>query len=124
MFIRQCYRIRNGKRYAYWALVKSRRTQRGPRQHIVSYIGQADEMVREGIKQAAQGSTDRQRKLFGDVEPEYAEVDVKRVRVERCREFGGPWLGLPRSSTWAPDSRRSAAPRVASFSGVIGLWMR
>jgi len=23
-----------------------------------------------------------------------------------------------------PDSRRSAAPRVASFSGVIGLWMR
>ena len=94
MFIRQCYRIRNGKRYAYWALVESRRTQRGPRQHIVSYIGQADEMVREGIKQAAQGSTDRQRKLFDDVEPEYAEVDVKRVRVERCREFGGPWLGL------------------------------
>ncbi|MEJ2353557.1 MAG: hypothetical protein P8Y03_27580 [Anaerolineales bacterium] len=29
-----------------------------------------------------------------------------------------------RSSTRAPDSRRSAAPRVASFSGVIGLWMR
>jgi len=60
----------------------------------VSYIGQADEVVREGVKQAAQGSTDRQRKLFDDVEPEYAEVDVKRVRVERCREFGGPWLGL------------------------------
>lgn len=94
MFIRQCYRIRNGKRYAYWALVESRRTQRGPRQHIVSYVGQADEMVREGIKQAAQGSTDRQRKLFDDIEPEYVEVDVKRVRVERCREFGGLWLGL------------------------------
>ena len=35
---------------------------------------------------------------------------------------------LPRTATevehWAPDSRRSAAPRVASFSGVIGLWMR
>ena len=31
---------------------------------------------------------------------------------------------LPRSSTRAPDSRRSAAPRVASFSGVNGLWMR
>ena len=31
---------------------------------------------------------------------------------------------LPRSSTRVPVSRRSAAPRVASFSGVNGLWMR
>lgn len=31
---------------------------------------------------------------------------------------------LPRSSTRAPDRRRSAAPSVASLSGVIGLWMR
>lgn len=31
---------------------------------------------------------------------------------------------LPRSSTRVPASRRSAAPRVASFSGVNGLWMR
>src|SRR5207247_4472605 len=26
-------------------------------------------------------------------EPEWVEVDVKRVRVERSRKFGGPWLG-------------------------------
>jgi hypothetical protein len=31
---------------------------------------------------------------------------------------------LPRSSTRVPFSRRSAAPSVASFSGVNGLWMR
>jgi transposase len=34
------------------------------------------------------------RSLFDPAEPEYVEVDVKGVRVERCRDFGGPWLGL------------------------------
>ncbi|NQT20874.1 MAG: IS1634 family transposase [Planctomycetes bacterium] len=92
--IRQCYRTKNGKRYSYWALVESRRTARGPRQHVVSYIGQAHEVARQGAKQAAQGSPNRQCKLFADVEPAYVEVDANRVRVERCREFGGPWLGL------------------------------
>jgi len=36
----------------------------------------------------------RQCKLFADVEPAYVEVDANRVRVERCREFGGRWLAL------------------------------
>jgi hypothetical protein len=31
---------------------------------------------------------------------------------------------LPRSRTRVPGSRRNASPRVASFSGVNGLWMR
>jgi len=30
--------------------------------------------------------------LFDDVEPRWVEVDIKRIRVERCLEFGGPWL--------------------------------
>jgi len=32
--------------------------------------------------------------LFRDTQPEWVEVDVKRVHVERSRKFGGPWLGL------------------------------
>ena len=32
MFVRPCYRSKNGKRHAYWALVESYRTERGPRQ--------------------------------------------------------------------------------------------
>ena len=28
MFIRQCFRKKNGKRHAYWALVESYRTER------------------------------------------------------------------------------------------------
>ena len=27
-------------------------------------------------------------------EPQWLEVDLRRVRVERTRDFGGPWLGL------------------------------
>ncbi|MBI4333483.1 MAG: IS1634 family transposase [Chloroflexi bacterium] len=49
-----------------------------------------------GVKQAAM---DRPRswqsRLFDEEgEPEWVEVDSKRVRVERVRDFGGYWLGL------------------------------
>ena len=56
MFIRPCYREKNGKRHAYWALVESYRTDRGPRQRVVAYLGQLDEKGRLGVKEAAQGS--------------------------------------------------------------------
>ena len=95
MFIRPCIRNKNGKRHAYWALVESVRTASGPRQRTIAYIGAADEETREGVRCAANGlSNGRQKKLFGDVKPNWVEVDASRVRVERCREFGGPWLGL------------------------------
>jgi len=95
MFIRPCYRRKNGKRHAYWALVESYRTQRGPRQRVVAYLGELDEAGRLGVRQAAaEGADGRQRRLFGDVEPEWVEVDASRVRVENCRSFGGPWLAL------------------------------
>jgi transposase len=95
MFIRPCYRRKNGKRHAYWALMESHRTARGPRQRVVAYLGQLDEPLREGVKQAAEGRGDtRQKRLFDDMRPQWVEVDVRRVRVENCRAFGGPWLGL------------------------------
>lgn len=95
MFIRPCYRIKDGKRHAYWALMESYRTQRGPRQRVVAYLGQLDEAQREGVKRAAEGRQgSRQKRLFDDVRPQWVEVDVKRVRVENRRDFGGPWLGL------------------------------
>jgi transposase len=95
MFIRPCYRRKNGKRHAYWALMESYRTARGPRQRVVAYLGQLDEPRRLGVKGAAEGKTGpRQKKFFDDVRPQWVEVDVKRVRVENRRDFGGPWLGL------------------------------
>jgi hypothetical protein len=46
MFIRPCFRRKNGKRHAYWALMESYRTARGPRQRVVAYLGQLDEPSR------------------------------------------------------------------------------
>ena len=95
MFIRQCFRRKNGKRHAYWALVESYRTERGPRQRIISYLGEMDEQGRLGIQQAAAGKgAYYQHRLFDDVTPRWVQVDTQRIRVERCVDFGGPWLAM------------------------------
>jgi transposase len=94
MYLRRCYRKKDGKRHAYWALVESYRTARGPRQRVVAWLGVMDEQSRLGVKRCAERATSHQGHLFRDTEPRWVEVDVKRVRVERSRKFGGPWLGL------------------------------
>jgi transposase len=83
----------------YWALVESYRTERGPRQRIVAYLGDLGEATRAGVAHAAhacpaRGGQAYQPGLFGEGEPEWVEVDARGVRVERVRDFGGPWLGL------------------------------
>jgi len=100
MFIRPCYRKKNGKRHAYWALVESYRTDRGPRQRVVAYLGQLKDTERLGVKRAAKGnrrSPYRQLQLFDHddkLEPEWVEVNTANVRVENQLDFGGPWLAL------------------------------
>jgi transposase len=95
MYLRRCYRHKNGKPHAYWALVEAYRTARGPRQRVVAYLGETDEAGRLGVKQAAETSPDgRQLRLFEELRPEWIEVDAAGLRVERLRDFGGPWLGL------------------------------
>jgi len=109
MFIRQCTRRINGKLQAYWALVESHRTARGPRQRVVAWLGKLDEAGRLGVQQAAESSgtqtahqtgptSGRQKSLFEEdthgPEPRWVEVNAAGVRVENCRQFGGPWLAL------------------------------
>ena len=102
MFIRQKYITKNGRRRAYWALVESYRTARGPRQRVVSWLGSLDEAGRLGIEQAAKGprpnSSPRQLALFEysdtPTEPQWVEVNTAGIRVENSREFGGPWLSM------------------------------
>jgi len=92
MFIRPCYRRKDGKRHAYWALVESVRTTRGPRQRVVAYLGQAAPRRRRGVKRAAGFAAEPS--LLEDSQAQWVEVDARRVRLERCLDFGGPWLGL------------------------------
>lgn len=100
MFIRPCYRKKNGKRHAYWALVESYRTERGPRQRVVAYLGQLKDTERRGVKRAAEGKKKtpyQQLQLFdhnAELEPEWVEVDTANVRVENELAFGGPWLAM------------------------------
>jgi transposase len=95
MYLRRCYRKKEGKRHGYWALVESYRSSRGPRQRVVAYLGEMDAAGRLGIQQQAAGAAAvAQRGLFRDVEPQWVEVDLKRIAIERKRAFGGPWLGL------------------------------
>src|SRR3990172_2600442 len=97
MFLRPHFRRRNGQREAYWALVESCRTERGPRQRTVAYLGLIDEAGRLGVEQAAdpqRASPQRELFLEDKPQPRFVEIDVTRVRVENCRQFGGPWLAL------------------------------
>ena len=107
MFVRPCYRRKDGKRHAYWALVESYRTERGPRQRVVAYLGRLDEEGRLGVQQAAgpdaHGDQRQQRLPFAeetsqddstDAKPRWVTVNASAVRVEHCVQFGGPWLAL------------------------------
>ena len=95
MYLRKKTRVKDGKRHDYWALVESYRTERGPRQRTVAWLGDLDKAGRIGIENAAKGTHSLQGNLFEkEPEPEWVEVNVKGVRVEKTKDFGGPWLGL------------------------------
>jgi hypothetical protein len=96
VYLRRCYRAKDGERHAYWALVKSVRTVKGPRQKVVAYLGDLDEADRLGVQQAAaiagDGSAQQQRMFNGpsSVEPRWMEVDVeagaKSSRLRVCAQ--------------------------------------
>ena len=107
MFVRPCYRFKDGKRHAYWSLVESYRTERGPRQRVVAYLGRLDEEGRLGVREAVtpkERNNDHQQHLpftddealhpDPDVQPRWVTVNASAVRVENCVQFGGPWLAL------------------------------
>lgn len=94
MFLRKFSIAKDGKRHDYWALVESVRTERGPRQRVVSYLGDMDEAGRLGIHHAVEKGLPTQESLFDETSAEWVEVNVRRVRTERIRRFGDVWLAL------------------------------
>jgi transposase len=98
MFLRPCYRVKDGKRHAYWALVKSERTAKGSRQKVVSYLGDLDEADRLAVHATACGKqsslSSAQLDMYETHEPKFAEVDTNSIAAENVRSFGGAWLVL------------------------------
>src|SRR5215813_4270889 len=104
MFLRPNHRSKDGKEHTYWSLVESVRTADGPRQRTLCHLGELN-----GSDQARwlrtievfneQGEA-QQLKLFpSHVEPpaddpQVARVLIRRVRLERTRQFGACYLGL------------------------------
>lgn len=106
MFLRRNRRTVNGEAYDYWTLVKTVRTAKGPRQEIVATLGKEPGLEsgnRRGWEQIGdllEGRTvaplqgELGQRLPARSEPQWAQVDLTGVRVERVREFGQVYLGL------------------------------
>jgi transposase len=104
MFLRRNRRTLKGECYEYWTLVKTVRTAKGPRQEIVATLGKEPGLESrsqhgwEQIAELLEGRTPApvQGELGGEIkpQPQWAQVDLSGVRVERVREFGQVYLGL------------------------------
>lgn len=105
MFLRRYTRTKDGKTHTYYALVESVRTEAGPRQHVVAYLGELNHdqerrWQRTVVFHNRQGE-DRQLRLFPDAEPVSLpdDPDVVQIRLGAVgwtnpRRFGDVWLGL------------------------------
>jgi len=95
MFLRRNSRTRGAHTHVYWSLVETYRTARGPRQRVIAYLGDLspEDPTLIDDRGKLQGRS-AQLSLFDEpTEPQWASVAVRRVRVERCRAFGAPWVG-------------------------------
>lgn len=79
MYLRRCGPGKSERDHLYWELVESYRTERGPRQRIVAYLGDLDQAARLGLKQAALHQQDwfQSDLLDRELEAEWVEVDTK-----------------------------------------------
>jgi DDE family transposase len=105
MFIRRYTRKKGGKEHTYYALVESARTEAGPRQRVVAYLGELNHdqerrWQRTVVFHNRQGES-QQLRLFpdDDLVPLPDDPDVVRVRLGKVgwtnpRDFGDVWLGL------------------------------
>ena len=106
MYLRRGRKIVDGETYEYWSLVESVRTAKGPRQQTVATLGKLpglDGKVRRGwehIEELLEGHSPPQQldlsvdSTKDEAAPQWEQVDVKGVRVERVREFGQVYLAL------------------------------
>jgi hypothetical protein len=105
MFLRPNQRSKDGKEHTYWSLVETVRTPDGPRQKTLCYLGELNSSAQarwlRTVEVLNEQGEAQQRKLFpSHVEapaddPQVARVLLNKVRLERTRQFGACYLGLP-----------------------------
>jgi len=54
MHLQRCGPSKSSNQHVYWELVESYRTERGPRQRIVAYLGDINQSEGIAVKQAAE----------------------------------------------------------------------
>ncbi len=103
MFLRPYFRRRNGQREAFWALVESYRTERGPRQRTVAYLGLMDEAGRLGVEQAVdpQPALSQRERLFAE------DNTAPAVRRDRPHASAGRELPAVRWSVVGLGTRQA-----------------
>lgn len=104
MFLGELRPKKDGKEHSYWSLVETVRTPEGPRQRTLCYLGElntsAQARWQKSIAVFNEQGESRQLKLFpSEVEPpendpDVARVLLKKVRLERSRQFGNCFLAL------------------------------
>jgi transposase len=106
MFLRRNRRTVDGQCYEYWTLVRTVRTAKGPRQEVVAALGKTpglDQHSRHGWENIADLLEGRSpapaqgqlgQPLSAAAAPQWAQVDLRGVRVERVRDFGQVYLAL------------------------------
>lgn len=98
MYLRRAFVRKNGKKHAYWRLVRSVRHGSKVRQEVVAYLGALNARERRGASKLARhflGPRAHQRELFeepDDGDGPIVSVRSGRVRVTRSRSFGDVWL--------------------------------
>ncbi len=104
MFLRPHWRTKDGKEHSYWSLVETVRTPEGPRQRTLCYLGELNSSAQarwqKTIEVFNEQGKSRQLKLFPSAveppenDPNVARVLLKKVRLERARQFGNCFLAL------------------------------
>ena len=106
MFLKRNWRRKYGQTYEYWSLVQTVRTAKGPCHRTVCNLGKLpglDQQHRHGLEDLIdllEGTEPPpKQQVLGTActeshKPEWMQVDVKGLQVERVRDFGEVYLAL------------------------------
>lgn len=104
MYLRTHHRFKDGKDHVYWSLCETIRTEEGPRQRLLCYLGELnsreEKRWRKTISVFNQEGEEKQLSLFPsdspapEDDPNVVKIRLDRVAWERPRECGNVIMGL------------------------------